>query len=103
MQRKWIDTTSRLQKIYSTAKVNVAGKLYIGESEINRFMMESRNFTDLLQAWTGWHNAIGPPSKDLFDIMIDLENKVAKAGGSLTIFILKSCSLVVISILTLRS
>ena len=53
----------------------------MGESEINRLMMESRNSTILLQAWNGWHNAIGPPSRDLFELMIELENKGARAGG----------------------
>jgi len=76
-----VDTKSRLQEIYSGAKITVDGKTYVGESEMNRLMMESRNFSTLLNAWIGWHNTIGPASKDLFQEMIKIENEGAKAAG----------------------
>lgn len=76
-----VDIKSRLQRIYSGAKINVNGKIYFGESEMNRLMMESRNFSTLLYAWMGWHNTIGPESKDLFEEMIKIENEGAKAAG----------------------
>lgn len=76
-----VDIKSRLQRIYSGAKINVDGKIYLGESEMNGLMMESRNFSTLLYAWIGWHNTIGPESKDLFEEMIKIENEGAKAAG----------------------
>lgn len=76
-----IDTKSRLQEIYSGAKINVDGKVYLGESEMNQLMMKSHNFSILLNAWIDWHNTIGPPSKKLFEELIKIENEGAKAAG----------------------
>ncbi len=80
--REWVETTSKLSSIYSGAVVNVAGKNYSGESEINRLMTDSRNYSVLLDAWTGWRDTVGPPSKELFQRMIELGNIGARAGGN---------------------
>ena len=81
LRREWLETTSKLTAIYSGAVVNVAGRNYSGESELNRIMMESRNHSVLLQAWVGWRDKVGPPSKPLFHRMIQLGNLGAQAGG----------------------
>ena len=79
--RALVETTSRLQAIYSGAVVTIAGRNYSGESEVNSIMAKSREYSILLQAWSGWRNAVGPPSKDLFRRMIEIGNMGAKAAG----------------------
>ena len=79
--RALVETTSRLQAIYSGAVVTIASRNYSGESEVNSIMAKSREYSILLQAWSGWRNAVGPPSKDLFRRMIEIGNMGAKAAG----------------------
>jgi hypothetical protein len=51
-----VETSSRLQAIYSEAVVNVAGYNYTGESEIKDVMAKTRDYSTLLEAWSGWRN-----------------------------------------------
>ncbi|KAK4008097.1 hypothetical protein OUZ56_013252 [Daphnia magna] len=76
-----VETSARLQAIYSEAVVNVAGLNYTGESEIKELMAKSQNYSVLLEAWTGWRNAVGPPSKELFSRMIEINNLGVQAAG----------------------
>ncbi len=76
-----VETSSRLQAIYSEAVVSVAGRNYTGESEVKNIMAKSRDYSVLLQAWSGWRDAVGPPSKNLFRRMIEIGNMGAKAAG----------------------
>ena len=81
-------TSSQLKAIYSEATITIAGHNYTGESEVKNIMAKSRDYSVLLQAWTGWHNAVGPPSKFLFQKRIELENLGAKAAGYSGIFVI---------------
>lgn len=76
-----VETSSRLQAIYSEAVVNVAGHNYTGESEIKDIMAKTRNYSTLLEAWSGWRTAVGPPSKELFSRMIEINNLGVQAAG----------------------
>jgi hypothetical protein len=76
-----VETTTRLQAIYSEAVVNVAGHNYTGESEIKDVMAKTRDYSTLLEAWSGWRNAVGPPSKELFHRMIEINNLGVQAAG----------------------
>ncbi|XP_057374872.1 angiotensin-converting enzyme-like [Daphnia carinata] len=79
--RVLVETSARLQAIYSEAVVNVAGRNYTGESEIKELMAKSQNYSVLLDAWTGWRDAVGPPSKELFSRMIEINNLGVQAAG----------------------
>lgn len=85
MRRVLVETSARLQAIYSEAVVNVAGLNYTGESEIKELMAKSQNYSVLLEAWTGWRNAVGPPSKELFSRMIEINNLGVQAAGDWSI------------------
>lgn len=76
-----LQISSRLQAIYSEATVNVDGRNYTGESQVKSIMADSQDNSILLQAWSGWRNAIGPSSKELFRRMIEIGNTGAKAAG----------------------
>ncbi|XP_046639551.1 angiotensin-converting enzyme-like [Daphnia pulicaria] len=76
-----VETSSRLQAIYSEAVVNVAGYNYTGESEIKDVMAKTRDYSTLLEAWSGWRNAVGPPSKQLFSRMIEINNLGVQSAG----------------------
>lgn len=75
--------SSRLQAIYSEAVITVNGRNYSGESEAKGIMAESRDYSILLQAWSKWRSAVGPPSRQLYQRMIEIGNLGAKVSGEL--------------------
>lgn len=77
--------TSRLQTIYSEAVITINGRNYTGESEAKGIMAESRDYSVLLQAWSKWRNAVGPPSRHLFQRMIEVGKQGAETSGELRI------------------
>jgi hypothetical protein len=60
---EWRDVTGRLRNIFSDASVTIGGRNYSGEYELARTMVEWPNEAILLQVWSGWRKAAGPPSK----------------------------------------
>ncbi len=48
--------------------------------ELSKTLAKSRNYDELLEAWTGWH-AIAPPMKDKFARYAELGNKGAREIG----------------------
>jgi len=68
----------KLKKIYSTAKV---GGLDL-EPNLTRILAETRDPDMLLATWWGWHEATGPPMKDLYEEFISLLNTGATDNGN---------------------
>lgn len=48
--------------------------------ELSDVMAESRNYDELLEAWTGWHS-ISPPMRPLYERLVTLSNEGAKEIG----------------------
>ncbi len=48
--------------------------------ELDKTLAKSRNYDELLEAWTGWHS-IAPPMKDKFARYVELGNKGAREVG----------------------
>lgn len=82
--RMLVEILSRLQAIYTEATISVGGRNYTGESQVKSLMAESRNYSLLLQVWTDWRKAVGPPSRKLFHRMIKIGNTGARAAGQYT-------------------
>lgn len=79
--RMLVEILSRLQAIYTEGTISVGGRNYTGESQVKSLMAESRNYSLLLQVWTDWRKAVGPPSRKLFRRMIEIGNMGARAAG----------------------
>ena len=48
--------------------------------ELSALMAKSRNYNELLDAWTGWHS-ISPPMRPLYQRLVELSNEGAKDIG----------------------
>ena len=51
------------------------------EPHLSKIMRKSRDPNDLLFAWKGWRDAVGPPMKPLYERMVDLLNIGAREHG----------------------
>ena len=72
---------SKLEAVYNAARVTKVGKSYAIEPELTEVMSTSRDYDELLWAWRGWRDAIGPKAKPLFTEVVTLRNLVARKNG----------------------
>ena len=72
---------------YSTAKVPAkdGGRPLDLDPDLVKIMSESRDYDELLWAWKGWRDAVGPAIKPMFTKLVEYMNKGAKEQGGLTI------------------
>ncbi|NXE84768.1 ACE enzyme, partial [Cochlearius cochlearius] len=73
---------SKMDKIYSTAKVCLAnGTCWELEPDISDIMANSRSYKKLLYAWEGWHNAAGNPLRAKYEEFVNLSNEAYQMDG----------------------
>ncbi|KAG1680477.1 Angiotensin-converting enzyme [Nymphon striatum] len=76
------DLISKMSEIYSTAKVKLPdGTLASGEPDLAEVMHTSKNYEELLYAWTSWRDLVGPKIKKIYPQLISVENKAVKLQG----------------------
>lgn len=51
------------------------------EPGLQHLMSESRDYDELLWAWKGWHDAVGPKIGKLYPTYVSLLNEAAINGG----------------------
>ncbi|XP_041460863.1 angiotensin-converting enzyme-like [Lytechinus variegatus] len=51
------------------------------EPGLQHFMSISRDYDELLWAWKGWHDAVGPKIGKLYPTYVSLSNEAARNGG----------------------
>ena len=69
---------AEMTSIFGTAKVRRTtekGEKFLSlEPDLAKIMRKSRDPNELLFAWKGWREAVGPATKPLYDRMVDLLN-----------------------------
>ncbi|KAK2171335.1 hypothetical protein NP493_1078g02064 [Ridgeia piscesae] len=81
LSRKLEETSSKLQVVYTDAHLTKNGKTYYIEPELTEIMSTSRDYDELLWAWLGWRDAIGPRAKPLFTEVVTMLNLVSRQNG----------------------
>lgn len=51
------------------------------EHDINKIMVQSRDYDELLHYWDSWHSAIGPPLRNKYMRYVQLSNLASKLNG----------------------
>ena len=75
------EAESQLEAVYNEARVTKGGKSYAIEPELTEVMSTSRDYDELLWAWRGWRDAIGPKAKPFFTQVVTMRNLVARKNG----------------------
>lgn len=83
LRKELLDLEAKIGTIYSKAKVcnKGSGKCYHFEPGLIHIFRTSRNYDELLWAWKGWRDAIGPKTKSDWVKAEKLRNKGAKEHG----------------------
>lgn len=70
-----------LETRYSTGKVcRENGECLSLEPGLTRIMATSRDYDELLWAWQGWRDAVGPSAKEDYKLYVELKNEAAMAN-----------------------
>ena len=70
---------STMEEIYSTGKViDSSGKELELDPDLYKILSSSRNYSELLFAWKGWRDAVGPKLRPLYEEFVRLKNTGAK-------------------------
>ncbi|NLG76244.1 MAG: M2 family metallopeptidase [Xanthomonadaceae bacterium] len=73
--------SSKMEGMYGAAKYCPEGpESCKGQTELTQIMAESRNFEELLEAWTGWHSTARPMRED-YAQFVALANEGARELG----------------------
>ena len=76
---------AKMTSIFGKAKVRRSKKKGIKflnlEPDLSKIMRKSRDPNELLFAWKGWRNAVGPATKPLYERSVDLLNIGAREHG----------------------
>ncbi|KAL1132116.1 hypothetical protein AAG570_010074 [Ranatra chinensis] len=71
-----------LGSIYRNSRVcKTPARCYRIEPDLDKIMQESRDPKELLWAWKGWRDTVGPPSRELYPALIMMENQAAMNNG----------------------
>ena len=86
LRREVRELEAKMTSIFGKAKVpkkkkDGTYKNLTLEPDLTDIMRKSRKPEELLFAWHGWRNAVGPPMKPLYEKMIDLLNIGAREHG----------------------
>jgi peptidyl-dipeptidase A len=73
--------SANIQSMYSTAKVELDGKLYPLDPDLYEIMRRDRNFTKLLHVWKGWYDNSTKYMKPLYKELVELWNEVSVESG----------------------
>ncbi|GAB1608681.1 angiotensin-converting enzyme-like [Argonauta hians] len=74
-------TQQQMSKLYSESKLCLSRKCLSLEPDLLKIMSDSRDPNQLLWAWKGWRDVIGPSSRDLFSKHVYQLNIGAKNNG----------------------
>lgn len=73
--------SSKMEGLYGAAKYCPQGpESCKGQTELTQIMAESRNYDELLEAWTGWHSTARPMRED-YAQFVTLANEGARELG----------------------
>lgn len=73
--------SSKMEGVYGSAKYCPEGpESCKGQTELTQIMAESRNFDELVEAWTGWHSTARPMRED-YAQFVALANEGARELG----------------------
>ncbi|XP_068685957.1 angiotensin-converting enzyme-like [Montipora foliosa] len=81
------DLVSNMTKIYSTGQVcksnNLTNETHCLDldPDLYELMGKSREYNELLWAWKGWRDAVGPPIRPLYEKLVVLLNDGARRHG----------------------
>ncbi|KAI0240228.1 Angiotensin-converting enzyme [Lamellibrachia satsuma] len=75
------EAKTKLEAVFNDARVIKDGKSYAIQPELTKVMSSSRDYNELLWAWRGWRDAIGPHSKPLFTEVVTRLNVVSRQNG----------------------
>lgn len=68
----------------NTSTYPIAGDCLRGEPDLERLMKRNDlNVDQLLWVWRSWHNYVGPPMKNHFLTLVQVENAAAQSNGNL--------------------
>uniref|UniRef100_H2Z6D6 Angiotensin-converting enzyme n=1 Tax=Ciona savignyi TaxID=51511 RepID=H2Z6D6_CIOSA len=84
LRKEKVRKRNRITAIYSKAKVcrpNEPTKCLMYEPGIINLFAKSRNYGELLWAWKGWRDAIGPKVRTDWERIIEIENIGARENG----------------------
>jgi peptidyl-dipeptidase A len=71
LQTELTEITTSLEATYGRGQYCPPGRPCLSLNDLERIMAESRNPTELLDAWRGWH-AIAPPMKEKYTRFVEL-------------------------------
>ncbi|XP_077988216.1 angiotensin-converting enzyme-like [Glandiceps talaboti] len=85
-KREYDTLISTMKKTYSTAEVckrpgHEDNECFPLDPDLTRILASSRDYDELLWAWTGWRDEAGKPTRDTYTDFVKLANKAAKANG----------------------
>jgi len=72
---------NEMESIFAKASLTKHDQTYRLEPELTQLMAESRDYDELLWAWSGWHNVTGRPIKSLYVQLVDAMNEAARDNG----------------------
>ncbi|CAL1546901.1 unnamed protein product [Lymnaea stagnalis] len=79
---KLTEVTNKMSDIYSQAQVCLApGNCLAMNPGLSNLMSKSRDYEELLAAWTGWRDATGKKMKYLYVEYVDLLNDALRKAG----------------------
>uniref|UniRef100_H2Z6E1 Angiotensin-converting enzyme n=1 Tax=Ciona savignyi TaxID=51511 RepID=H2Z6E1_CIOSA len=84
LRKEKVRKRNRITAIYSKAKVcrpNEPTKCLMYEPGIINLFAKSRNYSELLWAWKGWRDAIGPKVRTDWERIIEIENIGARENN----------------------
>lgn len=70
-----------MQEVFATTTIKRDGVTYRLYPELSDIMGASRDYDELLWAWKGWHNAIGPQMKEPYEELVEKMNEAARDNG----------------------
>nr|XP_014345475.1 PREDICTED: angiotensin-converting enzyme-like [Latimeria chalumnae] len=80
--KEYNNILSQMETTYSVAKVcRDDGKCHPLDPDLTEIMATSRNYSELLFAWKGWHDASGKKIRKDYEKYVEFSNKAARLNG----------------------
>jgi peptidyl-dipeptidase A len=87
-----INLANELEGLYGSAVVSKEGKELHLEPELSEIIRSSRDWDELLWAWTSWRDVTGPGIREKFSEIVSLMNNTAIENGGFTLRSAKTIS-----------
>ncbi|XP_060075065.1 uncharacterized protein LOC132554771 [Ylistrum balloti] len=83
LYKEIVETNSEIERLYSTGKVcfKSSNNCLALEPGLTRLLANSRDYSELLQAWKGWRDVTGRKMKDKYVKFVNLSNEAIKSLG----------------------